>query len=292
MADFAAMPFYTDSYLGDCWHLSDAEHGRYLLLLILMWQSPQCRIPNDHDWIARKLKRTLDEVESDLVPLITEFCETDGNWITQKRLQQEFKYVSAKSKTQSERAKSRWEKEKNNARASAGHKPNGGGWHMPKDDPAYAPNPTQPYLVKDKLSIAVDWQEIETKLRKAAGWENEPHPNLHNISPIAALIDAGADLERDIIPIIHAKSSQVRKRSSWKYFVDGIEEAWKVRIKAVSTAPKAETIDTSKWSYETWQDAVAEAKRRDRWPEGYGSPDLIPTDLMDDELKAIIEWHP
>ncbi len=47
MADFPALPLFTDAYLADCSHLSDAEHGRYLRLLMLVWLSPECRVPND-----------------------------------------------------------------------------------------------------------------------------------------------------------------------------------------------------------------------------------------------------
>lgn len=112
MAEFPALPIWTDAYMLDCGHLSDAEHGRYFLLLMLIWRSPECRIPNEPDWIARKLKRTLAEYENDILPLIKEFCKNTGNWITQKRLSKEHFYLKNKSKSQSVRANYRWAKEK------------------------------------------------------------------------------------------------------------------------------------------------------------------------------------
>jgi uncharacterized protein YdaU (DUF1376 family) len=112
MAEFPALPLFTDAYLRDCWHLSDAEHGRYFLLMMLIWQTPSCRIPNNREWIARKLRRTPEQYDSDILPLISEFCENSGNWITQKRLTKERDYLRGKSKSQSNRAKSRWNKEK------------------------------------------------------------------------------------------------------------------------------------------------------------------------------------
>ena len=112
MAEFPALPIWTDAYMLDCGHLSDAEHGRYFLLLMLIWRSPECRIPNEPDWIARKLKRSVAEYEKDVLPLVKEFCKTTGNWITQKRLTKEFLYLQNKSKSQTVRANLRWNKGK------------------------------------------------------------------------------------------------------------------------------------------------------------------------------------
>ena len=119
MAEFPALPIWTDAYMLDCGHLTDAEHGRYFLLLMLIWRSPECRIPNEPEWVSRKLKRTLAEYESDILPLINEFCKNTGNWITQKRLSKEFLYLQKKSKSQSDKANLRWTKEKVSYRADA-----------------------------------------------------------------------------------------------------------------------------------------------------------------------------
>ena len=112
MAAHPGLVIWTDAYLADTTHLTDAEHGRYLLLLMLMWRTPGCRIPNDDAWLARHFRRTVGEVKSDLRPIIAEFCKTDGNWIWQKRLKQEHEQRDEKAKTQSVRAKSRWNKNK------------------------------------------------------------------------------------------------------------------------------------------------------------------------------------
>lgn len=145
MADYAALPLFTDAYLADCGHLSDAEHGRYLLLLITMWRTPLCRVPHDREWLARKLRRSADSVDAEIMPLVREFCQVDGNWITQKRLRQEYEYVARRAQTQSERAKSRWNKEKDNAGA------------VPKEKPRHpsgnAPSPT-PTVEEEEPPIA------------------------------------------------------------------------------------------------------------------------------------------
>lgn len=121
MADFPAMPFWFDAYMLDCGHLSDAEHGRYLLILKELWTAPNQRIPNDDEWLARRFRRSVQDVQEQIRPLIREFCQNDGNWITQRRVSREFAYVSKSRKLQSARAKSRWAKEKGQCRGNATH---------------------------------------------------------------------------------------------------------------------------------------------------------------------------
>src|SRR6266498_2784415 len=62
MAEFPALPLWTDAYIADTTHLSDAEHGRYLLMLMHLWRTPNKKFPNDDAWLARKFGRTADEI--------------------------------------------------------------------------------------------------------------------------------------------------------------------------------------------------------------------------------------
>jgi uncharacterized protein YdaU (DUF1376 family) len=122
MAQFPALPLFTDAYLADTAHLSDAENGIYIKILMVMWRSPDCRIPNDDAWIARRFGKTILEVEKQIRPLLTEFCRSDGNWLSQKRLQIEWEWCRDKRKKNSDTAKSRWEKEKTlSIRSTNGH---------------------------------------------------------------------------------------------------------------------------------------------------------------------------
>jgi uncharacterized protein YdaU (DUF1376 family) len=120
LAEFPALPLFTDAYLADTEHLSDAEHGIYLKILMIMWRSPNCRLPNDDKWLARRLRKTVAEVEKQVRPIIDEFCQNDGNWLAQKRLQKEWEWCRYKRKRNSDSAKSMWDKKKGLSNGSAG----------------------------------------------------------------------------------------------------------------------------------------------------------------------------
>ena len=119
MPDLPSLPLWVDAYIADTDHLSDAEHGRYLCLLMLMWRLPGCRIPNDDEWIARRFRRSVEAVKSELRPIIAEFCQSDGNWITQKRLMKEHDYCKRKRAAATVSAKVRWDKEKTSCEGNA-----------------------------------------------------------------------------------------------------------------------------------------------------------------------------
>jgi len=53
MAEYPALPFFTDAYLSDTRHLTTLQHGAYILLLMTAWRSPDCKLPNDDTYLAR-----------------------------------------------------------------------------------------------------------------------------------------------------------------------------------------------------------------------------------------------
>lgn len=53
MAEFPALPLFTDAYLGDTRHLTAAQHGAYLLLLMTAWRSADCSLPDNDIMLAK-----------------------------------------------------------------------------------------------------------------------------------------------------------------------------------------------------------------------------------------------
>lgn len=81
---------------------------------------------------------------------------------------------------------------------------------------------------------ARDLNVLEFELRKAAGSEQNPAPDLANLSPILGLMDQGADFDSEILPAIRARpNAQAR---SWKYFLPQIQQ-YRADRKAARASP-------------------------------------------------------
>ena len=136
MAEFPALPLFTDAYLADTRHLTTEEHGAYLLLMIEAWRRPDCNLPDDDKMLAR-LSGIGVARWPEIKPVVMAFWVRDGRrkvW-TQKRLLKERSYVAQKSALQREKAAKRWKAEE---KSDAVAKPNG----CQGDAPTPTPTPT------------------------------------------------------------------------------------------------------------------------------------------------------
>jgi uncharacterized protein YdaU (DUF1376 family) len=138
MAEFPALPLWTDAYLADTRHLTTAEHGAYLLLLIEAWRRPGCSLPDDDELLARLTGLTPDAWAA-AKSVVMAFWKRDGRSRTwrQKRLSAERMYVGDRSKVQRDRALKRWGKGK---KADAAAVPEA----CRNDAPTPTPNSTLP----------------------------------------------------------------------------------------------------------------------------------------------------
>lgn len=182
MAKFPALPLWTDAYLADTTHLTDAEHGLYLQLLIHAWRSPECRLPNNDEWIARKLRKSVEDVRREVRPIIKEFFESTGNWLVQKRLKKEWNY----KKTQSGNAKSRWDKENNESQSDAKAIQNGC-----QNDAVTHVSHKPPTLPLSKSPSEKGSNTSSAHTREATPPNPEPYPDtvLANIEDIPPFLD-------------------------------------------------------------------------------------------------------
>jgi len=139
MADFPALPLWTDAYLADTGDLSEREHGCYLILLMIAWRRPDCALPNDLKWMHRVLNAHCGgslhgNRFNRIVPkLLSRFftLDADDKW-HQKRLGKEMNFLRKKDEYMRDLAQKRWAKER---------KTNGLG-NADASAPAYTPTPT------------------------------------------------------------------------------------------------------------------------------------------------------
>jgi uncharacterized protein YdaU (DUF1376 family) len=118
MAQFPALPLWTDAYLGDTTHLRTIEHGAYFLLLLAMWRSGDRRLLNDDKMLARFAHLTMQQWLR-IKPIIMAFFDEADGYITQGRLSDEWVLVKQKSLSQTHKARARWLKTKNTPNAAA-----------------------------------------------------------------------------------------------------------------------------------------------------------------------------
>jgi uncharacterized protein YdaU (DUF1376 family) len=88
MAEFPALPLWTDAYLGDTAHLTTIEHGAYLLLLMTAWRSKDTKLPDDDRLLARYTRCTLGQWKR-LRPILAAFFTIENGFWQQGRLTDE-----------------------------------------------------------------------------------------------------------------------------------------------------------------------------------------------------------
>lgn len=88
MAEFPALPFWTDAYLGDTRHLTTIEHGAYFLLLVAAWRTKTCDLPDDDEQLRRIAGLTAKQWER-IGPVLRPFFSVRGNRIFSPRLNDE-----------------------------------------------------------------------------------------------------------------------------------------------------------------------------------------------------------
>lgn len=113
---------------------------------------------------------------------------------------------------------------------------------------------------------------LESQLREAAGWQSEPAPMLAVTGEVQALIDSGADLELDVLPVVRALAPKCGNRVSWRYFLNAIARQRDQRTAAASivttpTAPQHRTphatrTNTIAAGFDLIDRAIAERERQ------------------------------
>lgn len=266
MSGLPALPLWIDAWVADTAHLSRVERGLYHDLLVLIWKTPECRVPNDLVWIGRKLR--CDEAEMEVLSrIIGEFCQSTGNWVTQKRLKKEYDFVCQKSQKNRRAAESRWEKSKVDVirklePEKTSDVPNSLKSNVPDTCERNAPTPTPTPTPTAAASKDV-FDVVEAALRRVEGIGSHPVAADPVIGPIVSLVQQGYDLKTEILPSIKRQLTKRgnRRVSRWSFFVPGIMDDRAGAIPATHPIALAE-----------WEKKLDWARREGKWPYAAWGP--------------------
>lgn len=95
MAEYPALPLFTDAFLADTLHLNTVQIGAYMLMIMTAWRAPDCALPNDDVFLARICRMDRRTWGHNREVLLS-FWHADGARLQQKRLKDERNYVEQK----------------------------------------------------------------------------------------------------------------------------------------------------------------------------------------------------
>jgi uncharacterized protein YdaU (DUF1376 family) len=144
MAQYPALPLFTDAYMADTRHLTTAQHGAYLLLLMTAWRMPDCKLPDDDKLLARWAGLDLRNWVKMRPYIIEQFWATDDcGKLYQRRLQDERKFADTVRRKNSQAGKASALKYKERHSTTVATKP------QPNVNPLSLPSPT----IKDNTIV-------------------------------------------------------------------------------------------------------------------------------------------
>lgn len=240
MSDMPWFQFYPNDWLAGTRGLSAVETGVYITIIATLYDRA-APLPNDPERLARMCgasKRVfvsaLNRLVEDGKLLLTE----QGIW--NERVAEELQNRNEKVEQNKKAALTRW----NGKTQSNQRKPDAGALQTQCKTDAISEVRSQKSDISNHHTRDPDgWNQLEAQCREAAGWQNEPHPNLFVIGPIAALIEAGCILELDVLPTIRARSSACSGVKNWKYFISAIQQARDDRLGALTPANPSKPLE-------------------------------------------------
>lgn len=303
MAEFPALPLFTDAYLADTRHLTTEEHGAYLLLLMCAWRTRGCALKDDNRALARIVGVGTVRWRR-LRPVLADFFDIDGGLWRQKKLTAVYEGVQervAKNRANGAkggrvRAALRAARQPAPATASGGGGGDGAGENVPTRLQNQKPEP-KPVAEVDPVARAVQ------AAAAAAGLDGD----CCDTSPVSGWLEAGADLDADILPVLVRLGSRELARAGQRpghlnYYSKAVLEARDRRLGALKAGaahaasrpapPPKRAFDRD--SADDWRQFLGDADSRFRgdyisrnWHIGPGHPHFLPAELGPDPREAL-----
>jgi len=105
MSKLPFMPLYVSDYDAATTYLSLEEDGLYGRILRMMWATPNCSLPDDKDWLIKRLRITEQQYADVFLFIKKEYFKVSRGRIYQKRLQSEYVKANGIVKARSDAGK-------------------------------------------------------------------------------------------------------------------------------------------------------------------------------------------
>ena len=238
------MPLYVTDFEADTTHLTLLEDGIYNRLLRLCWRTSGCSVPNDDKWIMRRLRVDAETYEENVKPIIGEFFTLDKGRLFSKRQQAEHQRITDTSKKLSAAGKKGGRKPKSLKTNEIDLSPALASPKQLEPEPEPKPEPNIDTASTGEIGNQPDLNDLNERLLAAIGEAgNQAATGLVNLQRPLAWLEAGCDLEQDILPTIKAVADrQLQKMGqgcvgAWRYFDKPVMQAKAERLKPL---PKLE----------------------------------------------------
>lgn len=214
------MPLFVADYLADTAHLSAAEHGGYMLLIMNYWQR-QRPLPNDDKKLAR-IARMTDGEWLDARETILELFVIDGAELRHKRVEAELTRLAEKSgKARGAAEKSVLARQANAQRTlnerSTNVELSGEDKRSKKEDGIIAPAPSE----RASALKAIEGPCLE--IVAGTEWPVTNAQDWHALTTI--VVEHRLDPETELLPSIREQVARKRAKRetvrNWGYFVPG-----------------------------------------------------------------------
>lgn len=226
MSEMPWVRFFPSDWLAGTRGMSAVETGIYITLIATMYEKGE-PVAEDHARLARLCGASNSAFRKALETLIDDgkIQRVDGG-LWNDRVGKESEIRSEKSGVGLRAANARWCKKpsknkggndadalRDQSECNANQKPEA------REDASLAQHPLD-------ADGRVDFNLLEQRLREAAGLDRDPSPGLMVLAPVLGLLEAGHDLELDVLPTIRAVMARSKRRPrSWDYFTEAITEA-------------------------------------------------------------------
>lgn len=289
MAEFPSLPLFTDAYLSDTLHLTAAQHGAYLMLLMAAWRTKDCALPDDDDFLSRTARMDKRSWLANKAVVLSFWHKGEDGRIRQARLLDERIFVESKRNRNSQAGKA----------SALKRKERGATKRQPAVNENSTPTPT-PTITSPPIGGAVsargpkgfeEWEQALLAIDGVKGSKLEISP----MHPMAALHRDGFDLGVEVIPqlkadVAAAKQANRLGKLSWTTLARKIREA---RLEPASARPgPAPEVDVD------WAKRLSFARGQRTWdvrkwgPMPHQAGCRVPPDLLQPgDGEGWTEWR-